>query len=78
MKDPEVEIRIVELGLVYRIEVALERVHIEMTMTTPAGPLDQLITDNVRRAFGAVLPQGADVDIEFVWEPRMDAWLDAG
>ncbi len=41
-------------------------------MTTPAGPLDQLITDNVRQAFGAMLPQGADVGIEFVWEP---AWM---
>jgi len=35
----------VELGLVYRIDVAPERVHIAVTMTTPACPMGDLITD---------------------------------
>lgn len=68
---PEVGMSIVELGLVYRIDVAQERVHAEMTMTTPACPMGGLITDNARRAVGAVSPEGVDVDIELVWEP---AW----
>jgi metal-sulfur cluster biosynthetic enzyme len=67
--DPEVGISIVDLGLVYRIDVAPQRVHVEMTMTTPACPMGDLITDNARRAVGALLPQGVDVDIELVWEP---------
>ncbi len=68
-EDPQVEMTIVEYGLVNRIEVALEQVHIEMTMTTPAWLLGHLVIDNARHAFGALLPQGADVDIGFVWEP---------
>jgi metal-sulfur cluster biosynthetic enzyme len=67
--DPEVGMSIVELGLVYRIDVAPERVHVEMTMTTPACPMGGLITDNAHRAVAAVLPEGVDVDIELVWEP---------
>ncbi len=67
--DPEVGMSIVDLGLVYRIDVAPERVHLQMTMTTPACPMGDLISDNARRAVKAVLPDGVDVDIELVWEP---------
>jgi metal-sulfur cluster biosynthetic enzyme len=69
VEDPEVGINVVDLGLVYRIDVAPERVHVEMTMTTPACPMGDLITDNAHRAVGAVLPVGVAVDIELVWEP---------
>jgi metal-sulfur cluster biosynthetic enzyme len=67
--DPEVGMNIVELGLVYRIDVAPERVHVEMTMTTPACPMGDLISDNARQAVGAVVGEGVGVDIELVWEP---------
>ena len=69
--DPEIGMSIVELGLVYRIDVAPERVHVEMTMTTPACPMGSLITNNAHHAVAAVLPRGVDIDIELVWEP---AW----
>jgi metal-sulfur cluster biosynthetic enzyme len=61
VEDPEVGMSIVELGLVYRIDVAPERVHIEVTMTTPACPMGNLIANNAPRAVGAVLPEGVDV-----------------
>jgi len=67
--DPEVGMSIVDLGLVYRIDVTPERVHVEMTMTTQACPMADLITDNARRAVVALLPDGVRVDIELVWEP---------
>ena len=55
VEDPEVEMSIVELGLVYRADVAPERVHVEMTMATPACTMGDLITDNARRAVSAVI-----------------------
>ena len=67
--DPEVGINIVDLGLVYRIDVTSERVRVEMTMTTQACPMGDLITDNARRAVAALAPEGVAVDIELVWEP---------
>jgi metal-sulfur cluster biosynthetic enzyme len=69
--DPEVGMSIVDLGLVYRVDVKRERVHVEMTMTSPACPMGDLISDNARRAVRAVVSEGVDVDIELVWEP---AW----
>jgi len=67
--DPEVGINIVDLGLVYRIDIAPELVRVELTMTSAACPLGDLITDNARRAVGAAMPQGTAVDIVLVWEP---------
>ena len=67
--DPEVGMSIVELGLVYRIDVAPQAVHVTMTMTTPACPMGGLIVDQARDAVGALLPDGAEVDIRLVWEP---------
>ena len=67
--DPEVGLNIVDLGLVYRIDIGPERVRVELTMTTPACPLGDLITDNARRAVSALVPEGVGVDIVLVWEP---------
>jgi len=67
--DPEVGINIVDLGLVYRIDIAPELVRVELTMTSAACPMGDLITDNARRAVGAAMPQGTAVDIVLVWEP---------
>ena len=67
--DPEVGINIVDLGLVYRIDITPACLRVEMTMTTPACPMGELITDNARRALVALLPDGVAVDVELVWEP---------
>lgn len=66
--DPEVGMNIVDLGLVYRVEVAPELVRVELTMTTPACPMGELITDNARRAVAAALPQNVAVDVVLVWD----------
>lgn len=63
-EDHMVEMSIAELGLAHRIDVAPERIYVEMTMTPPTCPLVDLITDNAHQAVGAVLPQGVDVEIE--------------
>ena len=67
--DPEVGMNIVDLGLVYRIDIAPNRIHVELTMTTPACPMGDLITANARRALGAALPEDTAVDVALVWDP---------
>ena len=67
--DPEVGMNIVDLGLVYRIDIGPELVRVELTMTTPACPMGDLITDNARRAVGAALPEGVAIEVALVWEP---------
>ena len=67
--DPEVGMNIVDLGLVYRIDIAAESVRVEMTMTSAACPMGDMITDHARRAVGAALPETVAVDVVLVWEP---------
>ena len=66
--DPEIFENIVDLGLVYDIEVAPENVvTVNMTLTTPHCPLGPQIiqnVDDVLRAKGA-----SDVTVNIVWEP---------
>ncbi len=67
--DPEVGMNIVDLGLVYRIDITPELVRVDLTMTTPACPMGDLITDNARRAVSAALAEGVAVEVALVWEP---------
>jgi len=69
VNDPEVGVNIVDLGLVYGVEVTPERVRIELTMTSPACPLGDLVIDEARQAVAPILPAGIDLNIELVWDP---------
>ena len=70
--DPEIGVNIVDLGLVYRIEVEETRVRIAMTMTSPACPLVDYLTDLVTSAIRERVPDVVDVDINLEWEPPWD------
>jgi metal-sulfur cluster biosynthetic enzyme len=67
--DPEVGMNIVDLGLVYRIDIAPQRVRVELTMTTPACPMGDLISENAHRAVCAALPEEVAVEVALVWDP---------
>ena len=49
---------IVDLGLVYRIEAAPGIVRIDMTMTTAACPMADMIVEQARAAVAAIVPDG--------------------
>ena len=67
--DPEIGINIVDLGLVYRIEVEGSRARIVMTMTSPACPLADYLKTLVMEAVTEHVPDVTDVDIAIEWEP---------
>jgi metal-sulfur cluster biosynthetic enzyme len=67
--DPEIGLSVEDLGLVYAVDVAEGRVHVAMTMTTPACPLSEVILDDARERIRAIAPPGAEIDVELVWEP---------
>jgi len=69
--DPEVGIDVVELGLVYGIEIGAGRVHVLMTMTSAACPMGDVLLADAERALAEDLPEGTAAAIELVWEP---AW----
>ena len=67
--DPEAGMNIVDLGLVYGIEVSANAVHVDLTMTTAACPMADMITDEVRNVIAAIVPDETVVDVQLVWDP---------
>jgi metal-sulfur cluster biosynthetic enzyme len=67
--DPEAGMNIVDLGLVYAVDVADDRVRIEMTMTTPACPVADMLVEQAKAAVAAMVPAGTAVDVDLVWDP---------
>ena len=71
--DPEIELNIVDLGLIYLLEYdGLKKVVIKMTFSTPACPLGDAILMNIRQSIANVYPE-FEVDIEVVFEPAGNA-----
>ena len=65
--DPELGINVVDLGLVYGVDVDAERIAtIDMTLTSAACPLTDVIEDQAREALDGVV---ADFRINWVWMP---------
>ena len=67
--DPELGINVVDLGLVYGMDVDADAVaKIDMTLTSAACPLQDVIEDQAR---AALVSSGlcTDLDINWVWLP---------
>lgn len=69
--DPELGIDIVNLGLIYGVDLNEEGLcHIKMTLTTMGCPLSDLLNEQINQALSEV-PEVKDVEVELVWYP---AW----
>jgi metal-sulfur cluster biosynthetic enzyme len=66
--DPEIGESIVDVGLIYGIELQDNAISIRMTMTSPACPMGEMILDEVHAELVHAFPE-AEIDIEMVWEP---------
>ncbi len=67
--DPEVGVNIVDLGLVYGVEITGNKLRVDLTMTTPACPMGDMILDDARRVLKGLAPADAEIEINLVWEP---------
>ena len=72
--DPELGINIVDLGLVYGVEVEAQTVHITYTLTTMGCPIGPLIEAEIRQLL-AGMEGVSEVNAEMVlrppWTPEM-------
>ena len=67
--DPEVPLSIVDMGLIYGIDVTENNdVNIKMTMTTKGCPLHETMVDDVKR-YAKKVSGVKNVDVEIVWDP---------
>jgi metal-sulfur cluster biosynthetic enzyme len=68
VKDPEINLSVIDLGLVYDVGIDEGGVDIKMTLTSPgcpSGPEMLADVDRVVRALEGV----TSVNVELVWEP---------
>lgn len=75
--DPEIPVNIVDLGLIYGVNINDSNdVNIEMTMTTRGCPLHDTLVSDVKRYIGKINGVG-NINVSIVWDPpwnieRMD------
>ncbi len=69
--DPEMRLNIVDLGLVYGIDVEGDAVRVTYTLTTPACPLGPFIAEEIRHAVRDV-PGVRDVELILTFSPPWD------
>ena len=83
VKDPDLQLNIMDLGLVYGIVVDGTTVRIDMTLTSPACPSGPELMTNAEREVMSV-PGVEKVEVNLVWapfwtpekmEPRVRAYL---
>ena len=68
--DPELGIDIVNLGLIYEVDLDDDGLStVNMTLTTMGCPLTDYLSDNINHVLKA-LPEVNDVEIELVWYPQ--------
>lgn len=69
VKDPELGFDIVNLGLVYDIQVDGGKVSVDMTLTSPACIAGPFMAEEAKAAAEAL--EGVDeAEVRIVWEPR--------
>jgi metal-sulfur cluster biosynthetic enzyme len=77
VKDPELNLNIMDIGLVYDVAVSDDGdVHVKMTLTSPGCPAGAEIIGDVKNVVSE-LDGVKSVDVELVWDPywtpeRMD------
>jgi len=69
IKDPEIPIDIVNLGLIYGVKVVDGVAHIEMTLTVQGCPAKQFFAEHIKRKIKEKFPELKEVVVEFVFEP---------
>jgi metal-sulfur cluster biosynthetic enzyme len=69
VKDPELNLNIIDIGLVYDVDVSeTGEVRVRMTLTSPGCPAGTEIIDDVKKV-AADLEGVTGVEVELVWEP---------
>lgn len=72
--DPELAINIVDLGLVYGVDLEDRSVRVRMTLTSPGCPIGPMLQAMATGAVRRVFPEVEEVNVELVWSPPWDPY----
>lgn len=68
VEDPEIGLNIIDLGLVYEIDIEGSTVSVRMTLTSPGCPVGPQLLGGAKRALEEL--EGVEqANIDLVWEP---------
>ncbi len=71
--DPEAGMNVVDLGLVYGVRVNPSGIEVDLTMTSPACPMGEMIVREAREALAALAEAGGAITVNLVWDPPWSA-----
>lgn len=69
--DPELNISVVDLGIIYDIYEKDSKIEIKMTLTSPICPYGKTLMEQVKTKCDEVVGEG-NTQIKLVWHPRWD------
>lgn len=69
--DPEIPVNIVDLGLVYDVQINDDKVDVKMTLTAPGCGMGGMIASNAQ-ALIMDLPGVTEAHVDVVWDPPWD------
>lgn len=66
--DPEIPINVVDLGLIYDVQVDNDKVDIKMTLTAPGCPMHGIISQDIKQRVEEI--EGIkEANVLIVWDP---------
>ncbi len=65
--DPEIGVNIVDMGLIYGVEVKGDKAYVKMTFTTPACPLINELMHQANEKLKEI--KGVDIELKIVFDP---------
>ena len=66
--DPELPVNVVDLGLVYNVEIQDASVHVDMTMTMRGCPMHAYMTNDAHEKLMQI-PGVKTAEVNLVWDP---------
>ncbi len=67
--DPEIGENLIDLGLIYGIEVNNGVARVTFTMTSYACPMSEMVIEDIHDTVSKVLHGGEELELDLVWEP---------
>ena len=67
--DPEIPVNIVDLGLIYDVQIEGSTVNVKMTLTAPGCGMGGMIAGQARQKILDNIDGGEEANVDLVWDP---------
>src|SRR3989304_1052358 len=67
--DPEIPVNVLDLGLIYDVNLEEERINVRMTLTAPGCGMGPMIAEDVRTKLMSRIPGIKEARVELTFDP---------